>query len=214
MRLVMPRLYVILDAGMLTEPAGDTAKKLIAAGVRLLQYRNKQADARKLLNDSKAIAESTRAAQCVFFVNDRPDVAWLAGADGVHVGQEDLEVAQAREVMGRERWVGVSTHNLQQFQQAAASSADYIAVGPIFPTISKANPDPVVGLDLLRRVRLLTAKPIVAIGGITLERAPEVLAAGADSIAVISDILKAKNPATRAGEYIERLESANPAARQ
>jgi thiamine-phosphate pyrophosphorylase len=210
----MPRLYVILDAGMLTEPAGDTAKKLIAAGVRLLQYRNKQADARELLNDSKAIAESTRAAQCVFFVNDRPDVAWLAGADGVHVGQEDLEVAQAREVMGRERWVGVSTHNLQQFQQAAASSADYIAVGPIFPTISKANPDPVVGLDLLRRVRPLTAKPIVAIGGITLERAPEVLQAGADSIAVISDILKAKNPATRAGEYIERLEAAKPAARQ
>src|SRR5579862_3511691 len=113
MRLVMPRLYVILDAGMLTETAGDTAKKLIAAGVRLLQYRNKQADARELLNDSKAIAESTRAAQGVFFVNDRPDVACLAGAHGVHVGQEDLEVAQAREVMGPERWVGVSTHNLQ-----------------------------------------------------------------------------------------------------
>jgi thiamine-phosphate pyrophosphorylase len=214
MRLVMPRLYVILDAGMLTETAGDTAKKLIAAGVRLLQYRNKQADARELLNDSQAIAKAARAAQCAFFVNDRPDVAWLAGAHGVHVGQEDLEVAQAREVMGPERWVGVSTHNLQQFQQAAASSADYIAVGPIFPTISKANPDPVVGLDLLRRVRPLTEKPIVAIGGITLERAPEVLSAGADSIAVISDILQAKDPATRAAEYIERLEAAKPEARQ
>jgi thiamine-phosphate pyrophosphorylase len=214
MRLVMPRLYVILDAGMLTEPAGETAKKLIAAGVRLLQYRNKQADARDLLNDSQSIAESARPARCAFFVNDRPDIAWLAGADGVHVGQEDLEVAQAREVMGPERWVGVSTHNLQQFAQAAASSADYIAVGPIFPTISKANPDPVVGLDLLRRVRTLTAKPIVAIGGITLERAPEVLGAGADSVAVISDILRAKNPAARAGEYIERLEAAKPAARQ
>ncbi len=213
MRLVMPRLYVILDAGMLTEPPGETAKKLIAAGVRLLQYRNKQAAARELWNDSRVIADSAREAQCAFIVNDRPDVAWLAGADGVHVGQEDLEVTQAREVVGPERWVGVSTHTLQQFEQAAASSADYIAVGPIYPTISKANPDPVVGLELLRRVRPLTAKPIVAIGGITLERAQEVIEAGADSVAVIRDILKANNPATRAGKYIERLEAAKPAAR-
>ncbi len=213
MRLVMPRLYVILDAAMLAEPPGETAQKLLAAGVRLLQYRNKQASARELLNDSRAIAGAARAANCAFFVNDRPDVAWLANADGVHVGQEDLEVAQAREVVGPERWVGVSTHNLQQFQQAAASSADYIAVGPIYPTISKANPDPVVGLELLRRVRPLTAKPIVAIGGITLGRAQEVIEAGADSVAVISDILKAKNPATRAGEFIERLQAAKPAVR-
>lgn len=213
MRLVMPRLYVILDAGMLTEPAGVTAKKLIAAGVQLLQYRNKLAPARELLNDSLAIADAARAAQCLFFVNDRPDVAWLAGASGVHVGQEDLEVAQAREVMGPERWVGVSTHSLQQFEQAVASSADYIAVGPIYPTTSKAKPDPVVGLELLRRVRPLTAKPIVAIGGITLRRAPEALEAGADSVAVISGILQAENPATRAGEYIQILEAAKPTAR-
>ena len=213
MRLVMPRLYVILDAGMLTESAGVTAKKLIAEGVQLLQYRNKLAPARELLNDSLAIADAARAAQCLFFVNDRPDVAWLAGASGVHVGQEDLEVAQAREVMGPERWVGVSTHSLQQFEQAVASSADYIAVGPIYPTTSKANPDPVVGLELLRRVRPLTAKPIVAIGGITLRRAPEALEAGADSVAVISGILQAENPATRAGEYIQILEAAKPTAR-
>lgn len=213
MRLVMPRLYVILDAGMLTEPAGATAKILIAAGVQLLQYRNKLAPARELLNDSLAIADAARAAQCLFFVNDRPDVAWLAGASGVHVGQEDLEVAQAREVMGPERWVGVSTHSLQQFEQAVASSADYIAVGPIYPTTSKAKPDPVVGLELLRRVRPLTAKPIVAIGGITLRRAPEALEAGADSVAVISGILQAENPATRAGEYIQILEAAKPTAR-
>jgi thiamine-phosphate pyrophosphorylase len=212
MRLVLPRLYVILDAGMLTEPAGETAKKLMKAGVKLLQYRAKNAAARELWEESRAIAEIARGAQCTFFVNDRPDVAYLAGADGVHVGQEDLEVADAREIMGPGRWVGVSTHNLEQFRAAAATSADYIAVGPIFETSSKANPDPVVGTELVRRVRTRTEKPIVAIGGITLERAADVIAAGADSVAVISDILKAKDPAEMAREFIRRLEAANPAA--
>lgn len=212
MRLVMPRLYVILDAGMLTEPAGETAKKLIEAGVQLLQYRDKKAAARELWSASRLLAEVARRGNCSFFVNDRPDIAYLAGADGVHVGQEDLGVEQARALVGAERWVGVSTHNAKQFEEAAATSADYIAVGPIFPTSSKANPDPVVGTELLRRVRSLTRKPIVAIGGITLERAPEVLAAGADSVAVISDILQAKDPAAKAREYIQRLEAVNPAA--
>lgn len=212
MRLVMPRLYVILDAGILTEPARDTAKKLIEAGVRLLQYRNKKASARELWTESHAIAGIARLADCSFFVNDRPDVAYLAGAGGVHVGQEDLAVEHARAVVGPQRWVGVSTHNLKQFEEAAATSADYIAVGPIFPTSSKANPDPVVGTELLRRVRPLTPKPIVAIGGITLDRARDVLAAGADSVAVISDILQAKDPASRAREYILGLGVANSAA--
>jgi len=212
MRLVMPRLYVILDAGMLTEPAGEIAEKLIQAGVRLLQYRDKRASARELLSNSRTIAATARAANCTFLVNDRPDIAYLAGADGVHVGQEDLGVEQAREVIGAERWVGVSTHNLEQFQQAAASSADYIAVGPIFPTSSKANPDPVVGVEFVRRARALTSKPIVAIGGISLERAPEVIAAGADSIAVISGVLKAQDPAVQAREYLEKLEAVKPAA--
>ena len=163
-------------------------------------------------NDSRAIAGAARAANCAFFVNDRPDVAWLAGADGVHVGQEDLEVEQAREVVGPERWVGVSTHNLEQFEQAAASSADYIAVGPDLPAqSSKANPDPVVGLDFIRGVPRAYGKPIVAIGGITLERAAAVIEAGADSVAVISDILSAKNPAQRAGEFSKRSKAAKHA---
>jgi thiamine-phosphate pyrophosphorylase len=212
MRLVLPRLYVILDAGMLTEPAGETAQKLMDAGVKLLQYRAKNAAARELWAESRAIAEAVRRAKCTFLVNDRPDVAYLAGADGVHVGQDDLDVEQARKVIGPDRWVGVSTHNLEQFRKAAASSADYIAVGPIFQTSSKANPDPVVGTELLRRVRVLTEKPIVAIGGITLGRVAQVLAAGADSVAVISDILKAKDPAGMAREFIRRLDAAKPAA--
>jgi thiamine-phosphate pyrophosphorylase len=197
---------------MLTEPAGELARKLMDAGVKLLQYRAKDAGARELWTESRAIGEAARPANCTFIVNDRPDVAFLAGADGVHVGQDDLDVEQARKVIGAELWVGVSTHSLEQFQKAAASSADYIAVGPIFQTSSKANPDPVVGTELLQRVRALTEKPIVAIGGITLDRAVEVLEAGADSVAVISDILKSKDPAAKAREFIRRLDSAKPAA--
>src|ERR1700676_972057 len=125
MRLVLPRLYVILDAGMLTEPAGELTRKLTGAGVKLLQYRAKDAGARGLWTESRAIGEVARLANCTFIVNDRPDVAYLAGADGVHVGQEDLDVEQARTVIGADRWVGVSTHNLEQFQKAAAASADY-----------------------------------------------------------------------------------------
>lgn len=212
MRLVMPTLYVILDAAMLGESAGETARKLIGVGVRMLQYRSKDTDARGMLAVSTELAGIAHRGQAAFFVNDRPDVAYLSGADGVHVGQEDLSVEQARTVVGAERWVGTSTHSIKQFEAAITTSADYIAVGPIFATSSKANPDPVVGIELIRRVRSLTTKPIVAIGGITLENAAAVIEAGADSVAVISDILRAVNPAERARQYIQRLEAVKPAA--
>jgi thiamine-phosphate pyrophosphorylase len=212
MRLVLPRLYVILDAALITSPERDCAASLVEAGVRLLQYRNKSASARRYLESSRELAELLSPRGVSFFVNDRPDVAFLSGASGVHVGQEDLDVEQARGVVGREKLVGVSTHNLEQFERAAASSADYIAVGPIFSTSSKANPDPVVGLDFVRKVRGLTNKPIVAIGGIALERAASVIEAGADSVAVISGILSAAEPAQRAREYIKTLEAAKHAA--
>ena len=190
MRLVLPRLYVILDAALITSSERDCALSLAEAGVRLLQYRNKSAQARQYLESSRKLAEVLLPQGVSFFVNDRPDVAFLAGATGVHVGQDDLDVEQARQIVGRDKLVGVSTHNLEQFQRAAASSADYIALGPIFRTSSKANPDPVVGLDLLRKARALTDKPVVAIGGISLERAASVIEAGADSVAVISGILE------------------------
>jgi thiamine-phosphate pyrophosphorylase len=213
-RLVLPRLYVILDASLLNQSSNqaqrkqsgkECAKSLLAAGVTLLQYRDKQSGARELLEKSRAIAELALPRNTLFFVNDRPDVAYLAGADGVHVGQHDLPCEQARVVIGSEKFVGVSTHNLEQFAVAAATSADYIAVGPIFETRTKANPDPVVGAELVRRARALTDKPIVAIGGITLERSAEIIAAGADSVAVISDILLAADPAERAAKFIAHL---------
>src|ERR1700757_3421656 len=188
MRLVIPRLYVILDAALLTIPESECARQLVDAGVRLLQYRNKTAFSRDLLESSKRLSAELMPRGVTFIVNDRADVTALAGASGVHVGQEDLGVEEARGVVGRDRLVCVSTHNRAQFEQAAATSADYIAVGPIFSTSTKSNPDPVVGMEFIRQVRPLTDKAIVAIGGITLECAAEVVGAGADSIAVISDI--------------------------
>ena len=211
-RLVLPRLYVILDAALVTVPETECAQRLAAAGVRLLQYRDKRASARKLFESSKRLSSLLIPQGVTFVVNDRADVASAAEASGVHVGQEDLGVEEARLVVGAARFVGVSTHNLEQFQRAAASSADYIAVGPIFATGTKSNPDPVVGTQFIRRVRPITDKPIVAIGGITLERAPEIIESGADSVAVISDILGAPEPAMRARQYIDLLGPANHAA--
>jgi thiamine-phosphate pyrophosphorylase len=211
-RLVLPRLYVILDAALLTVPEIEFAQKLAGAGVRLLQYRNKSASSRELFESASRLSSFLVPSGVSFLVNDRADVASLAGASGVHVGQEDLGVEEARSVIGVGKLVGVSTHNLEQFQRAAQTTADYIAVGPVFSTSTKANPDPLVGIDFIRRVRALTSKPIVAIGGITLDRAAEVIGAGADSVAVISDILLAPDPGKRARQYIELLEAADHAA--
>lgn len=212
MQLVLPKLYVILDAALLTTPEKDCARRLADVGVRLLQYRNKQASARELLHASRELSGLLRPRGVSFIVNDRPDVAFLSGADGVHVGQEDLDVGQTRTVAGPGKWVGISTHNLAQFRAAAATSADYIAVGPIFSTSTKVNPDPVVGTEFIRQVRGLTDKAIVAIGGITLDQAAGVIEAGADAVAVGSNILSAADPGARARQYINMLEAANHAA--
>jgi len=203
---------VILDAALLTVPETDCAQELATAGVRLLQYRNKRASARELFETSKKLLLLLSPLGVSLVVNDRPDVAAVAGANGVHVGQEDLGVEEVRRVVGAEKLVGVSTHNLEQFERAAASSVDYIAVGPIFTTGTKSNLDPVVGTQFIREVRPLTDKPIVAIGGITLQRAPEIIESGADSVAVISDILRAPEPAARARQYIDLLGPASHAA--
>jgi thiamine-phosphate pyrophosphorylase len=207
MHLVLPRLYVILDAALVRQPPLELAEQLMGAGMRLFQYRAKDAPARDTLEVSSRLATLARKQGATFFVNDRPDLAYLSGAHGVHVGQDDLSPEQARSVVGQDHWVGVSTHHLEQFEQALATSADYVAIGPIFATSSKANPDPVVGIDLIGRLRSLTQKPIVAIGGIRLENAAQVIQAGADSVAVMSDILCAPDPAGQAAEFIQRLEA-------
>jgi len=211
-RLALPPLYVILDAALLPSDPIELTKKLLDAGARLFQYRSKTSSSRELLHTSQALCLTVRQHGGTFLVNDRADIAHLAGASGVHLGQNDLSVSAARKIVGNDCLIGLSTHDLQQFEAAVESSADYIAVGPIFSTSGKQNPDPVLGVDFIRTVRKLTAKPIVAIGGITLERAPEVIAAGANSVAVISDILGAKDPVQRAKQFLEKLPVAASAA--
>jgi len=206
MSLVLPPLYVILDAALLTASELDVAKKLSDAGVRLFQYRNKRGSSRELLQASSALAAELAQGGALFLVNDRPDVAFLSGASGAHIGQMDLPVAGSRAVLGEGKLLGISTHNLGQFRAALETDADYIALGPIFETDSKLNADPVVGTAMIREARKLTRKPIVAIGGITLERAKEVMEAGADSVAVISDILRAADAGKRARQFLNLLE--------
>jgi thiamine-phosphate pyrophosphorylase len=203
MNLVLPRLYAIIDPTLVTTSELTLAEALAESGVQLIQYRNKNASSRHLFEISRRLSAGLAPHGVRFIVNDRPDVALLAGAGGVHVGQEDLGVEQARAICGPPCWVGVSTHSLEQVAAADRTSADYIAFGPIFPTTTKQNPDTVVGTELLRRARQMTAKPLVAIGGITIERAAEVYAAGADSLAVVRDLICAADPGARARQYLE-----------
>lgn len=206
MKFVFPRLYAILSADLLAIPAPVFAETLAQAGVELIQYRNKQAGSRELLEISSQIARALTGRPVRFIVNDRPDVAFLAGAGGVHVGQQDLPADAARAVCGvadaSAFWVGVSTHTLDQVREADATSADYVAVGPIFPTTTKDKPETVVGVDFIRRARAITTKPLVAIGGITVSTAAEVFAAGADCVAVARDLVCRSDPAERAREYL------------
>jgi len=208
MSLVFPPLYAIIDAALLKTSELSFAEMMAESGVELLQYRNKHATSRELFEVSQSIsAKLSRLArpgayEPRFIVNDRADIALLVTAKGVHVGQQDLSVEEARTVVGRNGWVGVSTHSLAQLDAADKTSADYIAFGPIFPTTSKENPDPVVGLDLLREARQHTRKPLVAIGGITLERAADTFRAGADSLAVLRDLIVSEDPVARARLFL------------
>jgi thiamine-phosphate pyrophosphorylase len=201
-----PRLYAIIDPAQ----AGDrspieVAATLVAAGVCLIQLRDKLASSGELYQMAREVGECVREAGGTFIVNDRADVALAVGADGVHVGQDDLPVESARAILGSGKVIGYSTHILEQVREADRSSADYVAFGPIFSTTSKANPDAVVGLEGLREARKATRKPLVAIGGITLENARAVIEAGADSIAVISSLVGAPDIRKRAEEFLERL---------
>ena len=205
---MFPALYAILDPSFTSEPAISIAAKLAEGGAKLIQLRDKHASAGKLYSQALEYLSVLKPFGARFIVNDRPDIAAMSGAGGVHVGQEDLPVEDARAIFGPQAWVGVSTHNIEQLREAVLTSADYIAVGPIFPTSSKQNPDPVVGLDLLRQARQLTRKPLVAIGGITIESAADVFLAGADSVAVIRDLVGAPDPAARAREYMAIAERA------
>jgi thiamine-phosphate pyrophosphorylase len=211
----------------------EFAEQLIRAGCTLLQYRNKSGNARVMLEQARELKrrfgsgpvaqDTTSVGQPRSFspfenregwgtlnrnyvrliMNDRADLALTAEFNGVHVGQDDLWPESVRKIIGLTPWLGVSTHNPEQLAEADKTSADYVAIGPVFATRSKEKPDPVVGLEGVRRARQLTRKPLVAIGGITRANAASVIEAGADSVAVISDLLP--EPGKSAEEFLRIL---------
>ena len=207
--ILLPRLYAIVDVS--TDTGTDSliafADELTAAGCTFMQYRNKAGNARVMLAQARELRRNSRvgapAPHIRLIMNDRADLCLAAGFDGVHVGQDDLSPEEVRRIIGPERWLGVSTHNPEQLREADMTSADYLAIGPVFATSSKERPDPVVGLEGVRRARELTRKPLVAIGGITRANAKSVIEAGADSVAVISDLLR--EPRKSAEEFFRIL---------
>lgn len=190
---MLPRLYAILDIDLCRARDREPLAVLdawLGAGVRLVQLRAKSLAGGPMLALAHIVAARTREAGAIFVVNDRADVARLVGADGVHLGQDDLSPADARTIVPVPAIVGLSTHGEAQVRAALETPVSYLAIGPVFSTASKANPEPVVGLEGVRLASdLARGLPVVAIGGITLARAADVLRAGAASVAVISDLV-------------------------
>ena len=187
-------------------PVVEAAEAILEAGARILQFRHKEFFSRMVLEDAERVARLCQQAGALFVVNDRADVAMLLEA-ALHLGQDDLPPQEARRIMPRGRIIGFSTHNAEQLRAGDLEPVDYLAIGPIFATGSKRNPDPLVGVDQLRDLRPLAHKPLVAIGGITRETAPSVFQAGADSVAIIGDLyarpLTKATLRARAEEWLE-----------
>lgn len=189
--MTLPPLYAILDTDTLSRRSCSVVKAalgMLEGGARVLQFRHKGHFSRRVYEEAEQAGNLCRQFGALWIVDDRADMARLLGA-GLHLGQDDLPPAMARRVVGNEAIIGFSTHNAGQLRAAAAEPVDYLALGPIFATASKENPDPVVGVERLRGWRDLTERPLVAIGGITRGNAVSVLEAGADSLAVIGDLL-------------------------
>lgn len=189
--MTLPPVYPILDTASLARldmPLMEAAEALLEGGARILQLRHKAFWSRQVFADAERVAKLCKEAGVPFVLNDRADYAALLQC-GLHVGQEDLSPEQARMIVGTSAVIGFSTHNAQQMEEARNEPVDYVAFGPVFTTLSKERPDPIAGIENLRSVRSLTAKPLVAIGGITRDNAFDCRNAGADSVAVIADLL-------------------------
>ena len=197
--IALPRLYAIADA-QFGDPV-EIAGRLFDGGAGLVQIRNKMAGAGLLLRQVEEVLRFAPA-DALVLVNDRVDVARLSNAHGVHLGQDDLQIEDARAILGDKSLVGFSTHNIEQAVAADGLPVDYIAVGPVFQTTSKNNPDPVLGIAALSQICSAVRKPVVAIGGITLDRASAVFDAGAASIAVIGDLLRHQDTVGRTRLWI------------
>src|SRR6185436_154852 len=186
----LPKVYPITDTTISGLSHSEQVKRLIAGGAALIQLRDKQASSRAFYSEAQAAIQIARSAGVKLIINDRVDIALALQADGVHLGQDDMPVDAARRVLGDRAVIGFSTHNLEQIREALRLPIDYLAFGPIFPTTSKPDPDPVAGLNQLKRAcEMVLPMPVVAIGGINRSNAADVLNAGASSVAVISAIL-------------------------
>jgi thiamine-phosphate pyrophosphorylase len=189
-RLVLPRVYPILDTATLL-PRNltplDAARAMAAGGARILQFRHKQAMTRAIFEEARRVSDFCAEAGVLFVMNDRADLARLLGA-ALHIGQDDLLPADARTVLGPELPLGYSTHNLKQLREGCGQPVDYLAIGPVFGTVHKENPDPMVGLEVLGVIASQCALPLVAIGGVTLENAQRLYDVGIRSAAIIGDL--------------------------
>jgi thiamine-phosphate pyrophosphorylase len=203
--LKLPRVYPILDTEIFTNRGVGVevaAAAFLDGGAGILQFRHKGHWSRETYAVAEGVARLCREAGALFIINDRADFAMLLGG-GLHVGQDDLPPRDARKLIGSEAIIGYSSHNAGQLCAAAGEPVDYMALGPIYGTSSKRNPDPVVGVEELRRCRALLEKPLVAIGGITMENAPAVLNAGADSLAILSALLPESVSSKSLREHME-----------
>ncbi len=200
------RLYAITDQRVSGLDHVQQVERLIAGGAQLIQLREKQLPAREFYEVAVRAVALAHSCSARIIINDRVDIALAAKADGVHLGQTDLTPIAARQLLGAHAIIGFSTHNPQQVEAAANLPIDYLAIGPIFPTSTKQNPDPVVGIDCLRQIRqLVPTIPLVAIGGITLSNAADVLAAGADAVALIRGLLDNDSEVTsRTAKFLAR----------
>jgi len=199
----LPKVYPITDSEISGLSHLEQTKRLIAGGATLIQLREKRASPRVFYDDAAAALQEARSAGVKLIINDRVDIAFALQADGVHLGQDDMPVQPVRRLLGKDAVIGFSTHNIEQVREAVSLPIDYLAFGPIFLTSTKSNPDPVAGLDQLRQVCSLAGSlPVVAIGGINRSNAREVLAEGADAVAVISALVA--NPA-RIAENLREL---------
>lgn len=201
----LPRVYAITDRRLSGLSHAEQVRRLAAGGIRLVQLREKEASPRDFYHHARDAVAIARELGVVVLINDRVDIALAVGADGVHLGQDDVPPEKARELLGPDRLIGFSTHSLEQAIEADDLPVDYIAIGPVFPTRTKEKPDPVVGIEMVRAVRARIRKPLVAIGGITVETAPRVIAAGADAVAVIADLVGAPDITARARQYVHAL---------
>ncbi|HPP53978.1 MAG TPA: thiamine phosphate synthase, partial [Thermoguttaceae bacterium] len=203
-RLAQARLYVLIDGAASLEEFQQKVSCLVSAGASVLQLRDKHLPDRELLSRARLLRQLTHGTPTLCILNDRPDLALLADADGVHLGQDDLPVKEARRILGPDRLIGVSTHSLQQAEQAVLDGANYIGVGPTFPSSTKEFTQ-FPGLELLRQVADCIRLPAFAIGGVTLENLPLVLQTGIRRVAVLSAIWQTSAPGEAAQQFLAYL---------